>query len=188
MPAIKPRTATVVIYQGDDLARLTELDDAATRAEVAKIRADKAAKDAARRVASLDEAMTEQDDLIAAEEAYDLAVLERDEFAAEAEERGVLIVMHHLPNKEWRRLKAAHPPREGDDEDAQFEVNVDTMPEELFAKMVDPDASTIEGPVDEFLDSLSSADYYNRLFMTALALNVGSAGADPTLRLATASR
>jgi hypothetical protein len=110
----------------------------------------------------------------------------RDQFAEAAEARGVVVALHHIPRKEWRALRAAHPPRDGDDEDATFDVNVDTMPEELLPKSIDLEKSTIDGPLDEFLESLSSHDYYNRLFMTALSLNVGRAGADPTLRLASA--
>lgn len=188
MTAIKPRTATVVIYQGDDLARLTELDEAAKKAEVAKIRAERAAKGAAAQAVTLDETSSEQTDLISAQETFDLAVLERDEFAAEAEERGVVIALHHLPRKEWRRLRNAHPPREGSTEDQAFDCNIDTLPDELFPKSINLDDSTISGDLDGFLDSLSSHDYYNRLFMAALALNVGGGGADPTLRLASASR
>lgn len=188
MSAIKPRTARVVIYQGDDLARLHDLDESATKAEVERIRAERAAKAASGRAATLDEVSTEQDALIEAADAFDAAVAERDAFAAEAEDRGVVVALHHLPRKEWRRLRNAHPPREGNAEDQAFDCNVDTLPDELFPKSINVDDSTIDGNLDDFLESLSSHDYYNRLFMTALALNVGGGGADPTLRLASASR
>jgi hypothetical protein len=44
MTGIKPRVARVTIYQGDDLARLAELDDAVARAEVRKAAAERAVK------------------------------------------------------------------------------------------------------------------------------------------------
>jgi hypothetical protein len=187
MSAIKPRTARVVIYQGDDLTQLAELDKAATDAEVALRKAERA-KSAPTPERLMHEADDIADAILAASEAYDTAKTTRDEFAAAAEERGVVIVLHHLPRKEWRRLRNAHPPRENNAEDQAFDCNVDTLPDELFPKSINLDDSTIDGDLDEFLDSLSSNDYYNRLFMTALALNVGGGGADPTLRLASASR
>lgn len=187
MSAIKPRTARVVIYQGDDLTQLAELDKAATDAEVTLRKAERA-KNQPGPERLMHEADDVADAILAASDAYDAAKAERDEFAAAAENRGVVVVMHHLPRKEWRRLRNAHPPRENNAEDQAFDCNVDTLPDELFPKSIDLDASTIGGPLDNFLESLSSHDYYNRLFMTALALNVGGDGADPTLRLASASR
>ncbi len=187
MSSIKPRTARVTIYQGDDLARLAEYDEATTKAEVALRRAERA-----KSAPGPERLMHETDDaeaaVIEASTEFDEAKAARDEFAAEAEARGVVVALHHLPRKEWRRLRNAHPPREGNAEDQAFDCNVDTLPDELFPKSINLDDSTIDGDLDEFLESLSSHDYYNRLFMTALALNVGGGGADPTLRLASASR
>lgn len=186
MSIIKPRTARVVIYQGDDLARLAELDAAVSEAEGVLRQAEKRARlakiDGARPVL-MHEAPDPVGGVTAATEAHDAAKAERDEFAAEAEERGVLVVMRSLPRKEWRRLRNGHPPREGSPEDEAYDCNVDTLPDEALPPSIDRDESTIKGDLSEFLDSLSSHDFYQRLFLTMLALNVGGAAADPKARL-----
>lgn len=188
MATIKPRTARVVIYQGDDLARLSELDDAVTRAEDSIKRAE---RDQRTRL------MHEVDPAEAARAAHAAAKEERDQFAADAEPRGVVVVMHALQRKEWRALMGAHGPRDGDNRDAVLNVNMDTLPDVLLPKVICRDelcpvcrdmgqASTIEGDTEDFLDSLSDYDYYDRLFLQAFAVNRGSAPADPTLRLGSA--
>ena len=180
MTGIKPRVARVTIYQGDDLARLAELDDAVARAEVRKAAAERAVKAAENVTRTLAD---EVPDATAEVEAFDAAVLERDEFAAEAEERGVTVVLNALPRKTWRALVADHPPREDKDSDKQVGVNEDALAEVLVPKSIDHDASTITGDVGLFLDALSDYDF-DRLYVTAFALNRGAATADPTLRLA----
>jgi hypothetical protein len=185
MAAIKPRTARVVIYQGDDLARLSELDDAVTRAEDALKRAE---RDKRTRL------MHEADPVAPMRDECDRAKVERDAFAAEAEVRGVIVVMHALQRREWRALTGEHGPREGNKRDDVLGVNMDTLPDVLLPKAICRDetcpicrdmeqASTIEGDTVDFLDSLSDYDYYDRLFLQAFAVNRGSAPADPTLRL-----
>lgn len=171
MTSIKPRTERVVIYQGDDIARLRDLDEAAIKAE--------ADLSAAKRAAKKDGAQ----DLVDVQQRRDEAVAERDRFAAEAEGRGVVVMLKQLGRKDWRRLRNAHPPREGNSEDEALDCNVDSMPDEAIPLSIDHDQSTIEGDLDEFLDSLSTHDYYMRLFNTVLRLNVGGAGVNPTLRL-----
>ena len=188
MTGIKPRTARVVIYQGDDLAHLAELDQAATKAEVALRAAERRAKNTESRPAlTLDEEDDSAGAVIDARERYDEAVADRDQFAEEAEQRGVVVVLQQLGRKEWRRLRNAHPPRDGNSEDEVIDCNVDSMPDEAIPLSVVASESTIEGDVGAFLDSLSSHDYYNRLFMTVLALNVGGASADPKLRVGSAT-
>lgn len=189
MTALKPRTARVVIYQGDDLARLEALDDAVARAEDALKRAEKD-----KRMRTL----AELPPTAAAEEALVQARAERDEFAAEAEPRGVVVVMHARPRKEWRALMREHGPRDNEDADKMLGVNMDTLPDALLPPSICRDTScptcsaegadrtTVEGDLEQFLDSLSDYDYYDRLFLQAFALNRGSAGADPTLRLGSA--
>jgi hypothetical protein len=182
MSIIKPRTARVVIYQGDDLARLSELDAAASKAEAALKQAERATR-APQRARLMHEEDDREAAVIAAAEEFDTAKAARDEFAAEAESRGVLIVLRSLPRKEWRRLRNGHPPREGNAEDEGFDCNVDTLPDEALPPSIDRDESTIDGDLEEFLESLSAHDYYQRLFFTMLALNVGGAAADPKARL-----
>lgn len=183
MSGIKPRTARVTIYQGDDLAQLAKLDDAVTAAEVALRRTEKDARNESRRPRLMHELDDTAAAVASASEAFDDAKAERDAFAAEADERGVVVALHSLPRKDWRRLRNAHPPREGNREDEAFDCNVDSLPDEALPPSVDRDESTIDGDLDEFLESLSSHDYYQRLFLTMLALNVGGAAADPKARL-----
>ena len=126
-------------------------------------------------------------DVPAATEAHEAAVAERDTFAAEADQRGVTVTLKSLPRKDWRRLRNAYPPRDGNKEDELVDCDVDALPDEAIPLSVIKEESTIEGDVAEFLDSLTSFDYYNRLFMTVLALNAGGALADPKQRVGSVS-
>ena len=183
MTSIKPRSARVVIYQGDDLAHLAELDAAVERAETALRVAEQKAKRTAAPI-TLDEATDEQDLVLVARDQHAEAAVIRDAFAEEAEERGVVVVLHAQPRKAWRALMDEHGPREDNDVDKALGVNMGTLPDALLPMSVDREQSTIEGDLTEFLESLSDYDYYDRLFLQAFALNRGSAMADPTQRLA----
>ncbi len=183
MTSIKPRSARVVIYQGDDLARLSELDTIVERAETAVRVAEQKAKRTAAPI-TLDEATDEQDALFAAREQHSEAVVVRDAFAEEAEGRGVVVFLHAQPRKAWRALMEVHGPREDVEADKALGVNMATLPDALLPMSVDREQSTIDGDLTEFLESLSDYDYYDRLFLQAFALNRGSAMADPTRRLA----
>jgi hypothetical protein len=179
MGAIKPRTATVIIYQGDDLDRLAALDDAVAKAAQELARAEKQQGSAL--------LMGDGDPAEEARAAHIEAQRVRDEFAAESQERGVKVALVARDRKRWRTLMAEHGPRDDNDEDRVFGVNMETLPDVLLPESVDRDGSTIEGDVAEFLDSLSDYDYYDRLFVQAFALNRGSAAADPTQRLLSAT-
>lgn len=188
---IKPRSERETIYQGDDLDRLVELDGAVEAAGDALRRAQRAAK-AAEGGLRLQHEDSPETDVIAAQEALDLAQMKRDEFAAEAEERGVVVVLRPINGREWKRLKLAHPPRrDGAGEyvadDATFGVNMDEFPYEALPVSIDPEVSTIEGAVTEFLEEL---DIYNfdRLTLAMMRVNRSGSSADPTRRLASASR
>ena len=109
MAMLKPRTARVVIYQGDDLARLSVLDAAVERAQKAL---DRAMKDRRPRL------MHEEDPALVAAGDLEAATEARDAFAAEAEPRGVAVAMHAQPRKRWRELMSEHGPRDGDERDA----------------------------------------------------------------------
>ncbi len=178
MTSIKPRTARVVIYQGDDLARLSELDEAVARAEEAVKRVE--------REPARPRMMHEADLAVPARAALVKARADRDEFAAEAEVRGVAVHLHALPRRTWRSLMRDHGAREGDEGDKVLGVNMETLPDALLPLSIDAAASGIDGGLDEFLDSLADFDYYDRLFLQAFALNRGSAPADPTRRLLSA--
>lgn len=156
MSTIKPRIAKHVIYQGDDLAELAELDRAVSESP---------------------------DD--------DAVKTKRDKFAAAAEKRGVVLVLHNLGRKAWRDLVKSCPPRkEGGEiveEDAGLNMNMEAFMDALVPKSVSIPQSTLEGDLDEFLDSLSDYEY-EQLFQKAFRLNRAGAEADPTRRLMSVSR
>lgn len=162
---IKPRSAQVVIYQGDDLQRLTDLR---RDAEVKQRIADRPRAETAR---AGDDA-TPQADAQAARDAYDA-------FVAEAAGRAVTVEVHALPRKKFRGLMADHAPRKVDGEDgtqvthaddAPFDVNVDTFGEPfLVASIFDPQFDSKAEAVD-FLDSLSEGEF-DTLFAAAYLLN-----------------
>lgn len=192
MTMIKPRTARVVIYQGDDLARLAELDAAVETSDETAKRAEKASNGI--------RLMTDADPAAEAKAAHEKKKAERDAFAEAAQSRGVAVVLHALPRKEWRRLVTEHPARDRDAHPEDYPIgpcNIETMPDALLPKSICRDEhcptcvdmeqrSTIEGDLVEFLESLADADYYDSLFWTAWTLNRGAVTADPTLRLGSA--
>ena len=156
MTTLKPRTSSVVIYQGDDLERIAELRRAADIAE-------RQQQTEAARVGDEGDAQAAKD--------------EHDAFVEEAIERAVIVHLQHLPRKKFRELLRAHPPREDDEVDAMYGVNFDDFAEAflpLSIASVEP-----ETPPDRqaFLDDLPEGDY-NRIFSTAYFLNRG-AGSDP---------
>lgn len=177
MAVIKPRQATVVIYQGDDLAKLQTLDEAV---DLANAQFERARRDKAIRLMSSEDAQAVKE-----AELQDAQVA-RDEFAAEAETRGVRLVLYARQRSRWRELVDAHPARPDNDMDEKFSVNVMTFAEVLVPESIDVAESDIESGADlaNLLDSLSDYDFYDRLFLTAFGLNRGRAIADPTLRLA----
>ena len=138
---LMPRTATVLLFQGDDLAKIAELRKAAE---------------------------AEQSDTRLMGELS--AAQEHDEFVKEAEARAVRVVLKALGRKQWRNLVADHPPRKGVESDKALGVNDETFGDALvLASLEEPEfAST--GDAEEFLDSLRSADF-DQLYHAAFALN-----------------
>lgn len=149
---IKPRTAKVKIWQGDDADRASEL-----AAEVQRLKPGKGAT--------------------AAEAGeYQQAVDAHNAFIAEAEERVQVIVLRPLGRKMWRTLLAEHPPREGHAGDESQGVNYVTFGDALVpASIASPAWSDAEK--EEFLDSLTDAQF-EELYINAFALN-RVRGADP---------
>ena len=126
---LTPRTSTVLLFQGDDLAKIAELRKAAE---------------------------AEQSDTRLMGELS--AAQEHDEFVKEAEARAVRVVLKALGRKQWRNLVAAHPPRPNVEADESLGVNDETFGEALvLASLVEPALSGTEA--EEFLDSLRSADF-----------------------------
>jgi hypothetical protein len=181
------RTASVPIYNGDDLEQLADLRRAAENARRAR---DNAPRSAPQRLGD-PEAATELGEAAgAAERAY-------DEFVVGAADRATLVRLQALPRKTFRRLMLDNPPRRVTDpetnreveheEDAPYGVNVEDFPEALLAYREGPgddDERTMLEPalesvlaLQKFLDGLSDGDF-ERLWQLAYSLN-RAAGGDP---------
>ena len=173
MTTLKPRTTSLVIYQGDDMERIADLKRAA---DVAARTYEADQKSPARVGDDISDA-----DVQAARDAFDA-------FVDEASERAVEVKVRALPRKVFRNLMADHPPRvEGDGEehidDGPFGVNVETFADALLSYDHDGIRSVVEPTFptsadrQAFLDDLSDGDYSD-LFVRAYYLNRNS-GADP---------
>lgn len=174
MSAIKPRTTSVVIYQGDDLEHLAELKRKADQAE-------RLARSTAARAGDDRPAQAEKD-------AY-------DEFTVEAAERALVVELRAIGRKRFRNLMAQHPARmvasaDGQsvhDEDEPFGVNVETFPEALLTFVDEnvPDTRTISEPrfsskseALSFLDDDVADGDYEKLWVSAYQIN-RAMSADP---------
>lgn len=162
MAHLKPRTAKVVLYQGDDMATLAELKRAADQAGGG----------------------TRMDDGADEKAAYEA-------FVDEAAERAVEVVLEAIGRRRWRDLVLAHPPRmvesEPDDdgktkmvehdEDVYFSVNTETFPRALLL-YADGDKATIAAPPfaneterEGFVDDDLADGDFERAWMAAFHLN-----------------
>lgn len=196
MTDLKPRTATVVIYQGDDLATLADLR---TAADIAERKADaelrvaqaRAKVDGPRRAGD----STPEDPQIA----YDAAVKPSqdayDAFVDEAAERATVVTLQAIGRKAFRSLMREHAPRTTEtvvedekretvhEDDAAWDVNTETFPEALLAYADDDDRTLLEPEFDsdkargKWLDRLADGDF-EKLWATAYQLN-RAVGADP---------
>lgn len=146
-PILSARTATILLYQGDDQARLDELAAEVDRA----------------RVAGSPSRLNDVDGYAAAVDAY------RD-FASEAKDRAVAVVVRALGRRQWRSLVDAHPVREGNERDAAYGVNFDSFGDALVPPSIAAPEFTTPADRDAFLDGLSDVDF-GRLYQAAFALN-----------------
>ena len=168
MSELKPRTSTVVIYQGDDIDELSILR---RKAEQARAVVEAAAGES-RRIG--DDLGTE--DLKAAQDAY-------DDFVDEAEQRAVMVEVRALKRGTFRDLMAKHPARDGNDDDKMFSVNMDDFPAPFLAESVQSvkvgARELSQGQVRDLLEDLAEGDF-DRVFATAYWLN-RAPGSDPSL-------
>lgn len=162
MAHLKPRTAKVVLYQGDDMATLAELKRAADRATDGN-RMDDGADEKA---------------------AYEA-------FVTEAAERAVEVVLESIGRRRWRDLVLAHPPRMVDsdpddegqtrqvehDEDVYFSVNTETFPRALLLYS-EGGKATIAAPtfadeagLAEFVDDDLAEGDFEKAWVAAFHLN-----------------
>lgn len=164
MALLKPRTTHVLIYQGDDLETIAELQRAADHAE---------RSGTPLRLGDVVEDTPEQQAL--------------DAFIDGAAERAVDVELVSIGSRRFRELVEAHPPRmvgeEVHEEDAHYGVDVTSFPMALLSyregdvrTVGSPDASAPE--LFEFLaDEVSEGDF-ERLWVTAYYLN-RAPGRDP---------
>ena len=194
MPDLKPREAEVLIYQGDDLARLAELRQAAEVAQRRVERDEKSPRRTGDEVPSADEEKA----------AFDA-------FVEEAAKRAVVVRLRAIGRKRFRELVAEHEPRKvtvkriGEDgvereveethpEDEMFGVNTSTFPDALL-RFTDGDVRTIVEPEfptkaarDAFLDDQLTEGDFDTLWVTAFGANRGSSGNPLDHRYSTGSR
>ena len=200
MSTLKPRTATIPIYQGDDSERLAELRMAVAVAERQVMLKRQQWEDSQRSAAprrrgddtptaeSVEKAETAAQD---ARNAYDA-------FVDEAAERAVEVVVRAIGRRRFRELVTAHPPRtekndKGEDvthaDDAEYGVDMETFPpalltfaesgEEGVRTIVKPDEVTKSpGALRDFLDDDVTEGDYERIFTVAYWIN-RAPGSDP---------
>lgn len=163
---------TVWFDDAEDEYRLSLLRDAAEKA--------KARREGV--VRSLDE-----------DDPYVEAARAHDKFADEMQERRIRVVVRHFESSEWRRLLNANPPRENNDEDEMFGVNVEALAWQAIPRAIVRSLSeNLPDDVEAWMKTLSDAQLYGRdlaaidgLFLAVWAANNGKVQlADPTQRLA----
>lgn len=167
MSGLKPRTASVVIFQGDDAEQAANLRRAVL---IAQRNADSEAKES-RRIG---------DDLPAAE-ALVAAQAEYDEFVDEAAERAVVIELTALKRARFRSLLAEHRPRDKNEDDEAYGVNMDDFPGPFLRESVSDvtvgEESLPPSQFQDLIEDLAEGDF-ERVFASAYWLN-RAPGADP---------
>ena len=159
---LNPRTETVYILQGEDDETLRRL-----KAKVDETTPKRGGTSAPK---TLDDTSDDHED----------AKRAHDEFAAEAQERGVRVVLRAVGRKTWANLREKHKPREGNKQDEDAGVNLDGLQEELVPLCIASPVGSLE-EIAAFLDSLSEGQYGD-LAIRSWSLNMGRT-ADPTQRL-----
>jgi hypothetical protein len=150
---IPQRTDEVVLFQDDDQHELRALGKA--------VEAAATSSDSPRRLG-------DDDDVLAAAKAY-------DEFLEQAAERGTKVAIKAIPGKKWREHVAAHPPREKNEDDAEWGFNHLTLGDAVVPECV----TSIDGQPasQDDLDNLNDGDY-SKIYAAVLRLNTGR-GPDP---------
>lgn len=189
MTHLKPRSTTVLLYQGDDMDQLAHLKRKLDYAERQAAQKAQDAKDGA--------ALRYGDDL---EEDTSVADAQReyDSFLDQAAERALEVELRAIGRRRFRDLLEAHPPRMVDSEpdedgkivkvehedDAGWGVDASTFPEALLCYR-DDDVVTIakpefknKGEVKAFIDDDLTDGDYEQMWVAALMLN-RSPSADP---------
>lgn len=154
---IPQRTDEVVLYQDDDRHEIDRLRQAVESS-------------AARSRTPL--RLGDDDDVRAAAEAFDSYVIE-------AAERGTTVVVKNIGGRQWRSVVAEHPPREKNEDDAEWGYNVLTFGDVVVPLCVvsiggNPvDKAAAEAAVDEMTDG-----DFSRVYSAVVRVNTGR-GPDP---------
>lgn len=170
MTMLEPRTWKHTILQGSDEETLRELRAAAERIKPKGKRGDVSG------------------DLLGEDPwgDYDSTCQRADDFATEAEGRGVTITLRAVGRKKWRELVTANPPRDGNDEDQAAGFNVEEFPEALVPACLFSlgAGEPSEGAITDLLDALTPAQFD---LLAVAAFNLHSTlGANPKDRLLSA--
>lgn len=176
MSDLKPRTTTVVIYQGDDIDNLGDLRRAVSIAERDVEQRELEAKSANTRMGGTDPAI-----VAAAQAKLEQAKADYNTFVDDAAERAVMIEVTALKRTRFRELMASHPARDGNDGDSIYGINMDDFPVPFLAdsvtKVTIGDRELNPGQVRDLVDDLPEGDF-ERVFAVAYMLN-RAPGADP---------
>ena len=187
---LKPKSATIPLYQGDDAENLAELRMAVAIAErqlEQKRGLLDSQQDRARRVG--DPVAVTSDEIAAAErevkekqDAYDAAV-------DQAADRAIEVRVQSIGRRRFRDLVASNPPRTSTDDDGEtvidaddvpFGVNIETFPMALLAYVDsdDTDVRTTVAPAfkgskdaQEFYDDQVSDGDFEKIWMAAYWVN-----------------
>jgi hypothetical protein len=112
------------------------------------------------------------------QKALDDAQAEVDRIEDEAADVTVRLVFVALKYDDFDKLEKAHPPRDGDDRDAEYGANVDTFPEVLMrasaVKVTDYDDNIVDLDIDELIEGMSNAER-NMACQVARGVNVNPA-------------
>jgi hypothetical protein len=161
--SITPRTTTVTLYQGEDYDEFERL----------RVNVQVAAEQATSR-------------RLADDDPVRVAAQEFDDFVqGPAKGRGVTLTVTAMPRrgeKGFRTLLAEHPPREGDETDARYGFNYQTMADDLVPASLPAAQFGSIADREAFLDTVSDGDW-TRLYNAAITVNQGGAP-DPLVSLA----
>lgn len=194
MGVLKPRTATVTLYHGDDLERLAELrrEVAFIEHRVEQMQDRKDATEATPMRIDDDREVPESDlaTLLAEQERAEAAY---DAFVDEAADRAIAVRLQAIGSLRFNDLVCAHEPRTELTEDGkrqtvaddvEYGVNMTTFPRALLTFHDEESGRrTIAGPdevlaeMPDFVDDMSAGDL-ERIFQAAYWLN-RARGIDP---------
>ena len=160
MPSITPRTAEVVIYQGDDLAKLRELYQVTEMEDI---------KAPARKNDPVADAVKE------AAKAYDA-------FVDEAAERAIAVTIQQVGRRRWRQVRDECPPRKDDEADQIIGYDRDALGEILVPESIIAPVFNSTTERADFLDMLSEADW-ERLVTAVIDVNTTAVGNPKGIKL-----